>query len=95
MVGQLATFLYKHGSDQSRVRALLMHVYHLALHNQYLTARDMLLMSHIPETVQHADIKTQVLFNRVPSRSWACAPSAAVSSAQRWTSLATWCSPTR
>ena len=73
VVGQLATFLYKHGSDQSRVRALLMHVYHLALHNQYLTARDMLLMSHIPETVQHADIKTQVLFNRAIAQLGLCA----------------------
>ena len=73
LVGQLATFLYKHGSDQSRVRALLMHVYHLALHNQYLTARDMLLMSHIHETVQHADIKTQVLFNRAICQLGLCA----------------------
>ena len=73
LVGQLATFLYKHGSDQSRVRALLMHVYHLSLHNQYLTARDMLLMSHIHETVQHADIKTQVLFNRAICQLGLCA----------------------
>ena len=73
LVGQLATFLYKHGSDQSRVRALLMHVYHLSLHNQYLAARDMLLMSHIHETVQHADIKTQVLFNRAICQLGLCA----------------------
>ena len=73
LVGQLATFLYKHGSDQSRVRALLMHVYHLSLHNQYLSARDMLLMSHIHETVQHADIKTQVLFNRAICQLGLCA----------------------
>lgn len=73
IVGQLATFLYKHGSDQSRVRALLMHVYYLALHNNYQNARDMLLMSHINETVQVADIKTQVLFNRAIGQLGLCA----------------------
>lgn len=64
LVSQLATFLYKHGNDQSRVRALLMHVFHLAIHNNWSVAREMLLMSHVHEAVNQTDIKTQVLFNR-------------------------------
>jgi translation initiation factor 3 subunit C len=64
LVAELATFLYSSGTEQSRVRALLMHVHNLSIHNNYQIAREMLLMSHINDSVTHTDIKTQVLFNR-------------------------------
>ena len=41
-----------------------MHVHSLSLHNNYNIAREMLLMSHISDSVNQTDIKTQVLFNR-------------------------------
>lgn len=43
---------------------MLCHVYHHALHNDFHRARDMLLMSHLQETVHGADVVTQILYNR-------------------------------
>ncbi|TPX42426.1 hypothetical protein SeLEV6574_g05610 [Synchytrium endobioticum] len=64
VVSALCTQLYKTTSDRIRTRALLCHVYHHALNNQFYKARDLLLMSHLQDTVQHTDIQTQILFNR-------------------------------
>jgi hypothetical protein len=35
-VQTFATFLYKHADDRTRIRALLYHVYYLAIHNRYV-----------------------------------------------------------
>lgn len=43
---------------------MLCHIYNYALHDDYYTARDMLLMSHLQETVHGADVGTQIMFNR-------------------------------
>lgn len=43
---------------------MLSHIYHYALHNEFHTARDMLLMSHLQESVHSADVATQILYNR-------------------------------
>lgn len=43
---------------------MLSHIYHYALHNDFHTARDMLLMSHLQESVHSADVATQILYNR-------------------------------
>ena len=43
---------------------MLCHVYHHAFHNDFHTARDMLLMSHLQESVHGADVGTQILYNR-------------------------------
>ncbi|KAJ7901730.1 eukaryotic translation initiation factor 3 subunit 8 N-terminus-domain-containing protein [Mycena olivaceomarginata] len=40
------------------------HIYHHALHNDFHTARDMLLMSHLQESIHSADVATQILYNR-------------------------------
>lgn len=61
---QLAMFLYKHGEDFEKTRALLCHVYYLALHNRFEEARDLLLMSHVQDTINDADISTRIHFNR-------------------------------
>lgn len=39
-------------------------VFHDALHDRYAEARDALLMSGTQDSIQHADVATQVLFNR-------------------------------
>lgn len=43
---------------------MLCHIYHYALHNDFHTARDMLLMSHLQESIYSADVATQILYNR-------------------------------
>ena len=64
LVHDLCVFLYQTTNVRVRARALLCHVYHLAVHGQYHRARDMLLMSHLQEQAGAADVSTQILFNR-------------------------------
>jgi translation initiation factor 3 subunit C len=65
--------LYKSSSSILRTRAMLSHIYHHALHNDFHTARDMLLMSHLQETVHSADVTTQILYNRAIVQLGLCA----------------------
>ncbi|KAA1472862.1 eukaryotic translation initiation factor 3 subunit 8 [Dentipellis sp. KUC8613] len=60
----LCVHLYRSGNTLLRTRAILSHIYHHALQNDFHTARDMLLMSHLQETVYSADVATQILYNR-------------------------------
>ncbi|KAL2919390.1 Translation initiation factor 3 subunit c [Polyrhizophydium stewartii] len=73
LVSSLCTGLYKTKIDRIRTRALLCHVYHLALHDQYYQARDLILMSHVQETIVHADIEMQILYNRTIVQIGMCA----------------------
>jgi hypothetical protein len=63
-VGELATYLYKHGSPRERTQALLCHVYHYCIHNRFTEARDVFLMSHVQENINDADVRIRILFNR-------------------------------
>ena len=66
VITALCTFVYKHGSDRSRTRAMLCHIFHHALHDRYLEARDLLLMSHLQDNISQAnDVSTMILFNRM------------------------------
>ena len=55
----LSARIYAHGSERAKTRTLLCHVYHHALHGRYTSARDMLLMSHLGESIHQCDISTQ------------------------------------
>lgn len=63
-VEDLSTFIFAHGDDKSRIRALLCAVQHHAIHDRYYRARDMLLISHVQDTIESAEERTQILFNR-------------------------------
>ncbi|KAI0058056.1 eukaryotic translation initiation factor 3 subunit 8 [Artomyces pyxidatus] len=64
LIHALCVHLYQSGNTVLRTRAMLSHIYHHALHNDFHTARDMLLMSHLQETIHSADVATQILYNR-------------------------------
>ncbi|KAI9828042.1 MAG: Translation initiation factor 3 subunit c [Thelocarpon impressellum] len=73
LVQTLCTYLYQHSDGIIRARAMLCHIYFLALHDHYYRARDMLLMSHLQETISNFDINTQILFNRTLVQVGLCA----------------------
>lgn len=61
IMSQLCKYIYsKDTSDRIRTRAMLCHIYHHALHDRWFEARDLILMSHLQETIQFSDIPTQV-----------------------------------
>lgn len=63
VMDKLCKFVYdKDQTDRLRTRAILSHVYHHALHDNWFQARDLILMSHLQENIQHSDPPTQVTF---------------------------------
>ena len=62
---ELCQFIYRHGDDRCRTRAMLCHITHHSLHDRFYDGRDLLLMSHLQESVYMTDISTQILFNRM------------------------------
>ncbi|KAH9985969.1 eukaryotic translation initiation factor 3 subunit 8 [Russula compacta] len=73
LINALCVHLYRSGNSVLRTRAMLSHIYHHALHNDFYTARDMLLMSHLQETVYSMDVGTQILYNRAVVQLGLCA----------------------
>ncbi|KAG5649452.1 hypothetical protein H0H81_003719 [Sphagnurus paluster] len=73
LIHALCVYLYKSGNSLLRTRAMLSHIYHHALHNDFYTARDMLLMSHLQESIHSADVATQILYNRTVVQLGLCA----------------------
>ncbi|KAG2751608.1 hypothetical protein P692DRAFT_20952177 [Suillus brevipes Sb2] len=73
LIHSLCVHLYKADNSLLRTRAMLSHIYHHALHNDFYTARDMLLMSHLQESIHSADVATQILYNRTVVQLGLCA----------------------
>jgi translation initiation factor 3 subunit C len=66
LVSDLCTYVYQEGTDRAKTRAMLCHIYHHALHDRFLEARDLLLMSHLQENIANVgDVSTMILFNRM------------------------------
>lgn len=67
-------FIYANdNTDRLRTRAILSHIFHHALHDNWFQARDLVLMSHLQETIQHSDPSTQILYNRMMANLGLCA----------------------
>eukprot|EP00912_Choanoflagellata_sp_UC4_P000238 UC4_evm1s150 len=64
LVDVLCKKLYADASGDIRTRAMLCHIYHHALHKRWYEARDMMLMSGLQDEISHADLDTQILYNR-------------------------------
>lgn len=61
---KLCRYIYAHdNTDRLRTRAILSHIYHHAHHDNWFRARDLMLMSHLQETIQHSDPATQVIIS--------------------------------
>jgi translation initiation factor 3 subunit C len=73
LVQTLSTYLFQHSEGIIRARAMLCQIYFLALHDHYYKARDMMLMSHLQETISNFDVNTQILFNRALVQVGLCA----------------------
>eukprot|EP01083_Nonionella_stella_P025708 70822_1 len=72
-IENLYAFIFKHGDDRLKTQALLYRVTHLAIHNRFSEARDLMLMSRLPDTVGRADVATQIVFNRAQAQLALCA----------------------
>jgi translation initiation factor 3 subunit C len=65
MIDRLCKFIYsKDSTDRLRAQAILFHIYHHAIHDNWYDARDLMLMSHLQDSVTHSDASTQILYNR-------------------------------
>lgn len=73
LVRILCNYLYEHSDGIIKARAMLCQIYFLALHDQYYRSRDMMLMSHLQETISNFDVNTQILFNRTLVQVGLCA----------------------
>jgi len=73
LMDKLCKFVYTNGADRIRTRAMLCQIFHHAKHDRWYEARDLMLISHLQETIQHSDILTQILFNRTMVQLGLCA----------------------
>merc|ERR1719466_559416 len=65
LMDKLCKYIYsKDSTDRLRTRAILCHIYHHAIHDSWYAARDLMLMSHLQDSVHHSDPVTQILYNR-------------------------------
>ncbi|KAH8757488.1 eukaryotic translation initiation factor 3 subunit C [Hyaloscypha finlandica] len=73
LVNVLCNYLFVNSEGIIRARAMLCQIYFLALHDNYYKARDMMLMSHLQETINAFDVHSQILFNRTLVQVGLCA----------------------
>merc|ERR1719383_262039 len=65
LMDKLCKYIYsKDSTDRLRTRVILCHIYHNAIHDNWYEARDLMLMSHLQDSVHHSDPATQILYNR-------------------------------
>jgi len=66
LISDWCTMVYQSGTDRSKTRVVLCQIYHNALHDRFLEARDLFLMSHSQDDIsQVGDVSIMILFNRM------------------------------
>ncbi|KAK7949636.1 eukaryotic translation initiation factor 3 subunit C [Apiospora saccharicola] len=73
LLNVLCNYLFTNSEGIIRARAMLCQIYFLALHDEYYKARDMMLMSHLQESINNFDVLTQILYNRTLVQVGLCA----------------------
>jgi len=74
IMDKLCRYIYSlDNTDRIRTKAMLCHIYHHALHDRWYAARDLILMSHLQESIDHSDIPLQILYNRTMVQVGLCA----------------------
>jgi len=52
LMERFCNYIYAKDTDRIRTKAMLCHIYHLALHDKWYRARDLMLMSHLQDSIQ-------------------------------------------
>ena len=74
LIHNLATRIYKLSKDDKLItKTMLYQIYNHCINGRYQVAKDYLLMSHLQENCQNADIQTQILYNRTLVQLGLCA----------------------
>ncbi|KAK4250609.1 eukaryotic translation initiation factor 3 subunit 8 N-terminus-domain-containing protein [Corynascus novoguineensis] len=73
LIHTLCNYLFNNSEGIIRARAMLCQIYFLALHDEYYRARDMMLTSHLQESIANFDVATQILYNRTLVQVGLCA----------------------
>lgn len=69
----LAVIVYRYGDERAKSQTMLAQIYNHAVGNRFYAGRDLLLVSHLQETVVLLDVGLQVLFNRAMTQLGLCA----------------------
>jgi len=72
-VYNLATSLYLAEGARMKTIARLSHVYNYCIHNRFGEARNLLLMSHLQDCIDNADVEVRILYNRTVAQLGLCA----------------------
>lgn len=74
LMDRLCKFIYTHDTtDRIRTQAILYHIYHHALHDNWFEARDLMLMSQLQHNICKADIPLHIVYNRALVQLGLCA----------------------
>eukprot|EP01104_Vermistella_antarctica_P001534 TRINITY_DN115_c0_g1_i1.p1 TRINITY_DN115_c0_g1~~TRINITY_DN115_c0_g1_i1.p1 ORF type:complete len:1016 (-),score=473.03 TRINITY_DN115_c0_g1_i1:156-3203(-) len=73
LISKLSAYVYDNGDAKLRTPVLLCQIYHHSIHDRFFQARDLMLMSHLQDSIMQVDIGTQILFNRTMAQLGLCA----------------------
>ncbi|RWS28477.1 eukaryotic translation initiation factor 3 subunit C-like protein, partial [Leptotrombidium deliense] len=74
LMDKMCKYIYaKDTTDRIRTQAILCHIYHHALHDNWFEARDLMLMSHLQHNIGKSDIPLQIIYNRALVQLGLCA----------------------